>query len=119
MSFQLDLLGAMREGAGPSVLERGLSAAKAAKAVSPLLSVRTLDDWMQGRRTPPDWTHDMILTRIKRAAKAARAREPGAMRPPNAQVEPRDCLAPKAAPQPTCQVGSLAPAPGSAPSSIL
>lgn len=66
----------MREGAGPSVLERGRPAAKAARAVSPLLSVRTLEDWLQGRRTPPDWTHDMILARIRRAAKAAKAREP-------------------------------------------
>lgn len=89
MSFQLDLLGAMREGAGPSVLERGLSAAKAAKAVSPLLPVRTLEDWVQGRRTPPDWTHDMILTRIRRAAKAAKLRESAAMPTSNGEDDRR------------------------------
>ncbi len=77
MRFRLDLLGAMREGAGPSVLERGLTAAQAARAVSPKLPVRTLEGWLQPRRpTPPEWTHDFILTRIRRAAKTAKAREP-------------------------------------------
>ena len=49
-----------------------LTASEAATAVSTLLSRRTMEDWLQGRRTPPDWTHDIILTRIRRAAKAAK-----------------------------------------------
>lgn len=53
----------------------GLSQAQAAAAVSPLLSVRTLQAWeLEGEdgRTPPDWTHDFILGRI-----AAACRLPG------------------------------------------
>ena len=45
-----------------------LTAAEAACAVSPLLSVRTMEDWLQGRRTPPDWTHAYILAAVSRAA---------------------------------------------------
>ena len=45
-----------------------LTAAEAARAVSPLLSVRTMEDWLQGRRTPPDWTHAYILAAVSRAA---------------------------------------------------
>ena len=44
-----------------------LTAAEAARAVSPLLSVRTMEDWLQGRRTPPDWTHSYIIAAIARA----------------------------------------------------
>ena len=85
MSFQLDLLGAMRSACGPSVLERGLSAADAARAVSPKLPRRTVEDWIQGRRTPPDWTQDWILSRVASRAKA-QARK---LRPSNVQSEPR------------------------------
>ena len=45
-----------------------LTAAEAARAVSPLLSVRTMEDWLQGRRTPPDWTHAYIISAVSRAA---------------------------------------------------
>jgi len=45
-----------------------LTAAEAAHAVSPLLSVRTMEDWLQGRRTPPDWTHAYIIAAVSRAA---------------------------------------------------
>jgi len=45
-----------------------LTAAEAARAVSPLLSVRTMEDWLQGRRTPPDWTHAYIIAAVTRAA---------------------------------------------------
>ena len=45
-----------------------LTAAEAARAVSPLLSVRTMEDWLQGRRCPPDWTHSYIIAAISRAA---------------------------------------------------
>lgn len=45
-----------------------LTAAEAARAVSPLLSVRTMEDWLQGRRTPPDWTHAYIVAAVTRAA---------------------------------------------------
>ena len=45
-----------------------LTASEAARAVSPLLSVRTMEDWLQGRRTPPDWTHAYIIACVTRAA---------------------------------------------------
>ena len=51
-----------------------LTAAEAARAVSPLLSVRTMEDWLQGRRTPPDWTHAYIIAAVSRAAKRKRGR---------------------------------------------
>ena len=54
-----------------------LTASEAARAVSPLLSVRTMEDWLQGRRTPPDWTHAYILAAVSRAA-ARKARRRGA-----------------------------------------
>jgi len=45
-----------------------LTAAEAARAVSPKLSRRTVEDWLQGRRTPPDWTHAYIIAAVTRAA---------------------------------------------------
>ena len=45
-----------------------LTASEAARAVSPLLSVRTMEDWLQGRRTPPEWTHAYIIAAVSRAA---------------------------------------------------
>ena len=44
---------------------------------TPLLSVRTMEDWLQGRRTPPDWTHAYIIGAVSRAA-ARKARRRGA-----------------------------------------
>jgi hypothetical protein len=46
-----------------------LTAAEAARSISPLLSVRTMEDWLQGRRTPPDWTHEWIISRVASAAR--------------------------------------------------
>lgn len=54
-----------------------LSAADCAKAVSPLLSRRTVEDWMQARRTPPAWAQEWLLTRIKRARARAERRTKG------------------------------------------
>ena len=61
-----------------------LTAAEAASAVSPLLSRRTMEDWLQGRRTPPDWTHAYILSAVTRAA-SRKTRRRGA----NVADEPR------------------------------
>jgi len=41
-----------------------LTARQVAFAVSPLLSVRTVEDWLAARRTPPDWTHAWILKNV-------------------------------------------------------
>jgi len=53
-----------------------LTAAACAQAVSPLLSRRTVEDWIQARREPPDWTQAWILTRIKRARARAERKSP-------------------------------------------
>ncbi len=61
-----------------------LSAADCAKAVSPLLSRRTVEDWLQARRTPPAWAQELVLTRIKRARERAERRQAAcAMQAPN------------------------------------
>lgn len=49
-----------------------LSAREVASLVSPLLSHRTVEDWLQGRRTPPEWAQAWI---IARAAKRPRRRK--------------------------------------------
>jgi len=41
-----------------------LTARQVAAAVSPLLSVRTVEDWLADRRSPPAWTHDWIISRV-------------------------------------------------------
>jgi DNA-binding transcriptional regulator YiaG len=46
--------------------DSGLTAREVAAAVSPLLSVRTVEDWLQGRRTPPEWSHAFIFSRTRR-----------------------------------------------------
>lgn len=51
-----------------------LTARQVAAAVSPLLSVRTVEDWLADRRSPPAWTHEWILSRI-RSPKKARSRK--------------------------------------------
>ncbi len=54
-----------------------LTAAESAAAVSALLSRRTVEDWLQNRRTPPAWTHALILARVSaRAKKKARSLRP-------------------------------------------
>ncbi len=51
-----------------------LTAREVAAAVSPLLSVRTVEDWLADRRSPPAWTHEWILSRV-RSPKKARSRK--------------------------------------------
>lgn len=51
-----------------------LTARQVAAAVSPLLSVRTVEDWLADRRSPPAWTHEWILSRV-RSPKKARSRK--------------------------------------------
>jgi hypothetical protein len=52
-----------------------LTASEAAAAVSVLLSRRTMEEWLQDRRTPPEWTHEWILARVTaRAKRKTRAR---------------------------------------------
>lgn len=51
-----------------------LTARQVAAAVSPLLSVRTVEDWLAHRRSPPAWTHEWILSRL-RSPKKARSRK--------------------------------------------
>jgi hypothetical protein len=41
-----------------------LSAREVAGIISPKLSVRTVEDWLADRRTPPEWTHDWIISRL-------------------------------------------------------
>ena len=60
----------------------GLTAREVAKAVSPLLSTRTVEDWLQARRTPPEWTHAFILSRLRRRTKTGGP----AMRPPKEPI---------------------------------
>ncbi len=55
----------------------GLTAREVAAAVSPLLSVRTVEDWLQARRTPPEWSHAFILSRIRRSKTANGKRDAG------------------------------------------
>lgn len=60
-----------------------LTAAEAAAAVDALLSVRTMEDWLQARRTPPPWTHAFILARVSaRARKKQRRPQNGSDQPP-------------------------------------
>ncbi len=42
-----------------------LTARQVAAAVSPLLSVRTVEDWLVNRRSPPAWTQEWILSRVR------------------------------------------------------
>jgi DNA-binding transcriptional regulator YiaG len=47
-----------------------LSQSEAARAISLLLSVRTLQDWELGRRPgPPAWVQELIMARMRRATK--------------------------------------------------
>jgi hypothetical protein len=55
----------------------GLTAREVAAAVSPLLSVRTVEDWLQARRTPPEWSHAFILSRIRRRSNTNGKRDAG------------------------------------------
>lgn len=45
-----------------------LSAREVAAAVSPLLSVRTVEHWLSGYRSPPEWTQQWIISRVSRVS---------------------------------------------------
>jgi hypothetical protein len=51
-----------------------LTARQVAAAVSPLLSVRTVEEWLADRRSPPAWTQDWILSRVHPPKKPRRAK---------------------------------------------
>lgn len=51
-----------------------LTARQVAAAVSPLLSVRTVEDWLADRRSPPAWTHEWILSRLRSPKKPRRSK---------------------------------------------
>ena len=42
-----------------------LTARQVAAAVSPVLSHRTVEDWLADRRKPPEWAQDWILSRVR------------------------------------------------------
>jgi len=47
-----------------------LSQSKAARDISPLLSVRTLQDWELGRRPgPPAWVQELVLKKLQESKK--------------------------------------------------
>lgn len=50
-----------------------LTARQVAAAVSPLLSVRTVEDWLADRRSPPAWAQDWILSRVRKATRSRTA----------------------------------------------
>lgn len=50
-----------------------LTARQVAASVSPLLSVRTVEDWLADRRKPPAWTQEWILSRLRKAARSRTA----------------------------------------------
>ena len=41
-----------------------LTAGEVAASISPILSRRTVEEWIQGRREPPAWAQAWILARI-------------------------------------------------------
>jgi hypothetical protein len=42
-----------------------LSAREVAAAISPLLSVRTVEHWLSGYRSPPKWVQQWIVAKVK------------------------------------------------------
>ncbi len=44
-----------------------LTARQVASAVSPILSVRTVEKWLAGDNEPPEWTHAWIFSRLNKA----------------------------------------------------
>jgi hypothetical protein len=50
-------------------VKQQLTSAEMAKAVSPLLSRRTVENWLAGRNKPPVWAQEWILESIAKAAK--------------------------------------------------
>jgi hypothetical protein len=54
--------------------KRHLSAREVAAAVSPLLSVRTVEHWLSGYRTPPEWTQHWIISKVSAKQKRVAGR---------------------------------------------
>lgn len=52
-----------------------LTASECAKAVSPLLSRRVVENWLAARNDPPDWAQEWILKRIKRAGSPSKGKQ--------------------------------------------
>jgi hypothetical protein len=51
-----------------------LTAKQVAAAVSPALSHRTVEDWLADRRSPPEWTHEWILSRVRSPKRPRKAK---------------------------------------------
>jgi len=62
-----------------------LTARQVASAVSPLLSVRTVEEWLADRRSPPAWTHEWILSRVRSPKKPRKHKGQNAQAVPNGE----------------------------------
>lgn len=51
-----------------------LTARQVAAAISPLLSHRTVEEWLADRRSPPAWTHEWILSRVRSPKRPRKAK---------------------------------------------
>lgn len=49
--------------------ETGLSQTSAGELFNPPIPYRTWQDWEAGRRTPPEWSWELILERLNRSKK--------------------------------------------------
>lgn len=67
-----------------------LTARQVAAAVSPLLSVRTVEDWLASRRSPPAWTQKWILSRVRNPKKARSRKGQNAPHEPRAESAGRN-----------------------------
>lgn len=67
-----------------------LTARQVASAVSPLLSVRTVEDWLADRRSPPAWTQEWILSRVHppKKARSRKCQNDKAEAPSLSEVDP-------------------------------
>ena len=71
-----------------------LTARQVAAAVSPLLSHRTVEDWLGDRRSPPPWTHEWIISRVRSPQKPRKQR-------PNDKAHPQPSKNPSQPTKPT------------------
>ena len=69
-----------------------MTARQVAAAVSPLLSVRTVEDWLADRRSPPAWTQDWILSRVHPPKKARSRKGQNELALPEAGRKPTPTL---------------------------
>ena len=44
-----------------------MTAREIALAISPIISVRVVEGWQQGRTSPPAWVRDWILEQVRKA----------------------------------------------------